>query len=160
MALIYQRNKPMAEIVLALLDPQLTLQTEVVVRTGFAEDATNPVVQWNVQRWVLAWEDEREARPAIYATVATADGTQVETPQRAYDENGNWPAIASGGLMTSLIGFYGFPGQRIFLARMQANGSSSRGRSSSTTSAASPRLSTTTRPTNTRSSTRTSASTR
>ncbi len=121
-AVIYQRNKPMAQIVLTLLDPQLTVQTEVVVRTGFDEDATNPVVQWNVQRWVLAWEDERDGEAAIYATTASADGSQVGTPQRAYDENGNWPTIASGGLMTSLIGFYGFPGQRIFLARMQASG--------------------------------------
>jgi hypothetical protein len=121
-ALIYQRNKPTAEIVLVLLDPQLTVQREVVVRTGFDSDATNPVVQWNVQRWVLAWEDEREGEAAIYATVATADGSSVGTPQRAYDENGNWPSIASGGNMTSLIGFYGFPGRRVFLARMQADG--------------------------------------
>ena len=122
-ALVYKRNKPQVEIVLALLDPALTLQKELVVRPGFDADATNPVVQWNVQRWVLAWEDEREdGEAAIFATVATADGSQVEPPQRAYDENGNWPSIASGGLMTSLIGFYGFPGRRIFLARMEASG--------------------------------------
>jgi hypothetical protein len=122
-ALVYQRNKPDPEIVMALLDPQLTLQREVVVRPSFDAGATNPVVQWNVQRWVLAWEDEREDGLAgIYATVATGDGSQVDPPQRAYEENGNWPAIASGGLMTSLIGFYGFPGQRIFLARVQATG--------------------------------------
>jgi hypothetical protein len=122
-ALVYQRNKPTPEIVLALLDPALTLEKELVVRPGFDAPATNPVVQWNVSRWVLAWEDEREGdEPAIYATTAAADGSQVETPQRAYDENGNWPAIASGGKMTSLIGFYGFPGQRIFLARLESTG--------------------------------------
>jgi hypothetical protein len=121
-ALVYQRHKPKAEIVLALLDPQLSLDKEVVVRPGLDEDATNPVVQWNVQRWVLAWEDERDGEAAIYATVATGDGTEVDEPQRAYDDNGNWPAIASGRLETSLIGFYGFPGKRIFLARVEATG--------------------------------------
>ena len=79
-ALVYQRNKPLPEIVLALLDPQLTLQREVVVRPGFDAPATNPVVQWNFQRWVLAWEDAREGdEEGIYATVATGDGSQVET---------------------------------------------------------------------------------
>ena len=121
-ALVYQRNKPLPEIVLALLDPQLALQKDLIVRPGFDADATNPIVQWNLQRWVIAWEDAREGdEEAIYATVATGDGSQVEPPQRAYDENGNWPTIASG-MATSLIGFYGYPGRRIFLARLEATG--------------------------------------
>jgi len=121
-ALAYQRNKPTPEIVLALFDPLLTLQKELVIRTGLAQEATNPVVQWNTSRWVLAWEDERDGQAVIYASVATADGSAADPPQKAYPENGNWPAIASGGMNTSLIGFYGFPGERVFLARMQENG--------------------------------------
>jgi hypothetical protein len=123
-ALTYQRNKPQAEIVLALLDPALTLEREVVVRAGMESKATNPVVQWNVSRWVLAWEDERESddEPVIYATTVTAEGATVQTPEQAYENNGNWPSIASGGLNTTLVGFYGFPGQRIFLERMEATG--------------------------------------
>jgi hypothetical protein len=123
-AVTYQRNKPQAEIVLALLDPGLTMKTEAIVRAGMESKATNPVVQWNVSRWVLAWEDERESddEPVIYTTTASADGSQVEVPEQAYEDNGNWPAIASGGRMTSLVGFYGFPGQRIFLERMEATG--------------------------------------
>jgi hypothetical protein len=121
-ALAYQRNKPDPEIVLALFDPVLTLQKEIVVRTGLKPDATNPVVQWNTSRWVIAWEDEREDEAKIYATVVDADGTTAGVPQAAYENNGNWPAIASGDGSTSLIGFYGYPGRRVFLARMQANG--------------------------------------
>jgi hypothetical protein len=121
-ALIYQRTNPNPEIVLALLSQELAMQREVVLRTGEASEATNPVVQWNTDRWVTAWEDARGGGdPAIYATVVDAQGTAMAA-QAAYDENGNWPTIASGGGMTSLIGFYGYPGQRVFLARMQANG--------------------------------------
>ena len=121
-ALAYQRNKPTPEIVLALFDPMLTLLKELPVRTGLPQEATNPVVQWNTSRWVLAWEDERDGLAVIYASVAAADGSSADPPQKAYPENGNWPAIASGGKNTSLIGFYGFPGERVFLARMQENG--------------------------------------
>ncbi len=121
-AVVYRRDKPEAQIALALFNPALTLERELVVRPGFDAEATNPVVQWNDSRWVVAWEDEREGEAAIFATVATADGSTVQPPQRAYDENGNWPTIASGGMMTSLIGFYGYPGRRVFLARLQASG--------------------------------------
>jgi hypothetical protein len=121
-ALIYQRHQPDPQIVLALLDQDLAVQGELIVRSGFAGDATNPVVQWNGQGWVLAWEDERLGEAAIYATTAAANGSTFEAPQRAYEENGNWPTIASGGMMTSLIGFYGYPGRRIFLARLEATG--------------------------------------
>jgi hypothetical protein len=121
-ALVYQRENPSAEIVLALFDPGLNLQQEIVVRTGMASDATNPVVQWNTTRWVVAWEDERSGEAGIYATVVDPQGNALPA-QQAYDENGNWPTIASGGLMTSLIGFYGYPGQRVMLARVEADGS-------------------------------------
>lgn len=129
-ALTYQRNKASSEIVLAIFDPALTLQKEVIVRGGITGDATNPVVQWNTNRWVIAWEDERNDEARIYATVVDGDGrigpagcmgTDCE-PDLAYENNGNWPAIASGGAMTSLIGFYGYPGRRVFLARLEASG--------------------------------------
>lgn len=129
-ALAYQRNKASSEIVLAIFDPALTLQKEVIVRSGIMGDATNPVVQWNTNRWVIAWEDERNDEARIYATVVDGDGrigpagcmgTDCE-PDLAYENNGNWPAIASGGAMTSLIGFYGYPGRRVFLARLEASG--------------------------------------
>jgi hypothetical protein len=121
-ALIYARNKPKAEIVLALYDPALTFQREIIVRQGMDSEATNPVVQWNTNRWVTAWEDQRAGvEPLIFATVVDQAG-QAQPAQEAYGENGNWPTIASGGMMTSLIGFYGYPGQRVFLARMEANG--------------------------------------
>ena len=122
-ALVYQRENPNADIVLALFDPALTFLEEIVVRNGsmFTGDATNPVVQWNTTRWVAAWEDQRGGEAAIYATVVDPQGN-IGTTQQAYDENGNWPTIASGGLMTSLIGFYGYPGQHVMLARLEADG--------------------------------------
>jgi hypothetical protein len=120
-ALIYQRTKPKTEIVLAQYDPALAFQREIIVRPGMDSDATNPVVQWNTNRWVTAWEDQRAGEdPLIFATVVDQQG-QALPAQEAYDENGNWPTIASG-MMTSLIGFYGYPGQRVFLARMEPNG--------------------------------------
>ncbi len=132
-ALVYQRNNPTPDIVLALFDVNLALQKEVVLRRGLPSDATNPVVQWNTSRWVVAWEDQRggEDEAQIYATVVDADGSRVGPvgcsgptcdPEAAYEANGNWPTIASGDLNTSLIGFYGYPGQRVFLARVEANG--------------------------------------
>jgi hypothetical protein len=130
-ALAYEREKTTSDIVLALFDPALTPVIEVPVRTGIKGDASNPVVQWNSTRWVIAWEDERDDEAKIYATVVDADGTRVGPigcsgatcePEAAYDENGNWPAIASGDQMTSLIGFYGYPGRRVFLARLEASG--------------------------------------
>ena len=121
-AMVYERDNPSAEIVLALFDPSLNMQQEVVVRTGMASPATNPVVQWNTSRWVTAWEDERTGEATIFATVVDPQGN-AQQAQQAYDENGNWPTIASGGLMTSLIGFYGYPGQRVMLARVEADGS-------------------------------------
>jgi hypothetical protein len=120
-ALVYQRQNPAAEIVLALFDPALTLQQEIVVRPAMTGDATNPVVQWNTSRWVVAWEDERTGEATIFATVVDQQGN-AQPAQQAYDENGNWPTIASGGHSTSLIGFYGYPGQHIFLARVAADG--------------------------------------
>jgi hypothetical protein len=133
LALIYQRKKPMSEIVLGLFNADLAFEKEVVLRTGIAGAASNPVVQWNTSRWVVAWEDERqgEDEAQIYSTVVEADGSRIGptgcvgtqcAPQPAYGENGNWPAIASGNLMTSLIGFYGYPGQHVFLARVEASG--------------------------------------
>ena len=121
-ALVYQRENPSAEIVLALYDPTLNPQQEIVVRAGMTSNATNPVVQWNTTRWVVAWEDERTGEASIFATVVDPQGN-AQPAQQAYDENGNWPTIASGGLMTSLIGFYGYPGQRVMLARLEADGS-------------------------------------
>jgi hypothetical protein len=120
-ALVYQRDNPSAEIVLALFDSGLNLQQEVVVRTGMASPATNPVVQWNTSRWVTAWEDERSGEATIFAAVVDPQGNALPA-QQAYDENGNWPTIASGGAMTSLIGFYGYPGQHVLLARVEADG--------------------------------------
>ena len=94
-----------------------------MVRTGMASDATNPVVQWNTSRWVVAWEDERAGRGRHLRHRRSIPQGNAQHAQQAYDENGNWPTIASGGLMTSLIGFYGYPGQRVFLARVEADGS-------------------------------------
>ena len=121
-ALVYQRENPSAEIVLALFDPGLNPQQEIVVRTGMASDATNPVVQWNTSRWVVAWEDQRSGEAAIYAAAVDPQGNALPA-QQAYDENGNWPTIASGGHDTSLVGFYGYPGQHVLLARVEADGS-------------------------------------
>jgi hypothetical protein len=121
-ALVYERDNPSAEIVLALFDAGLNMQQEVVVRSGMASPATNPVVQWNTSRWVTAWEDERSGEATIFATVVDPQGNALPA-QQAYDENGNWPTIASGGAMTSLIGFYGYPGQHVMLARVEADGS-------------------------------------
>ncbi|HEY0710502.1 MAG TPA: hypothetical protein VGG33_27100 [Polyangia bacterium] len=121
-ALAYQRNKVTPEIVLALFDPTLAPFKEIAVRTGLPSDATNPVVQWNTNRWVIAWEDEREDEAKIYATVVDPDGATAGVPEAAYQNNGNWPAVASSSDGTSLIGFYGYPGRRVFLARVQANG--------------------------------------
>jgi hypothetical protein len=120
-ALVYQRENPTPEIVLALFDPALNFQEDIVVRAGMSSDATNPVVQWNSTRWVVAWEDQRTGEAAIFATVVDPQGNSMPA-QQAYDENGNWPTIASGGMMTSLIGFYGYPGQHIFLSRVEADG--------------------------------------
>jgi hypothetical protein len=128
--LAYEREKTSSEIVLALFDPALTPMTEVPVRAGIKGDASNPVLQWNTSRWVIAWEDERDDEAKIYATVVDETGKAGPAgcvgdaclPQAAYDENGNWPAIASGAQQTSLIGFYGYPGRRIFLARLEASG--------------------------------------
>jgi hypothetical protein len=121
-ALAYQRNKTTPEIVLGLFDAALTPTKEIAVRTGLQSDATNPVVQWNTNRWVVAWEDEREDEAKIFATVVDPEGTTAGVPQAAYENNGNWPAVASSSDGTSLIGFYGYPGRRVFLARVQANG--------------------------------------
>jgi hypothetical protein len=78
-------------------------------------------VQWNTSRWVTAWEDERSGEATIFAAVVDPQGNALPA-QQAYDENGNWPTIASGGAMTSLIGFYGYPGQHVLLARVEADG--------------------------------------
>lgn len=120
-ALVYKRDNPTAEIVLALFDPGLTFQEEIVVRGAMSSDATNPVVQWNTSRWVVAWEDQRTGEAAIFATVVDQQGNAMPA-QQAYDENGNWPTIASGSLETSLIGFYGYPGERVLLSRVEADG--------------------------------------
>ena len=121
-AVVFQREKATEEIVLTQYDPDLVNPVEVLVRTGIPDEATNPVVQWNTNAWLVAWEDSRAGDlPQIYAATVD-DATQTVGQHRpAYDENGNWPTIASGGRNTSLVGFYGYPGQRVFLSRINAD---------------------------------------
>ena len=122
-ALVYQRENPSAEIVLALFDPGLNMQQEVVVRTRHGQPT--PPTRWCSGTPAAGWRPGRTSAPgeaAIFATVVDPQGN-AQQAQQAYDENGNWPTIASGGLMTSLIGFYGYPGQRVLLARVEADGS-------------------------------------
>ena len=122
-AVVYQREKTTTEdIVLTVLDQDLANPAEVPIRTGVPGEASNPVVNWNVDSWVVAWEDARvEDQPRIYAAVVNGATNAVGTSREAYDENGNWPTIATGGRKTSLIGFYGYPGERVFLSRISAD---------------------------------------
>jgi hypothetical protein len=122
LGVVYSRGGGSPEIVLAVLNESLSLQKEVVVRTGFTQDATNPVVAWNGSGFALAWEDERGGESQIYTAVAAGDGGRAEPPQRLFDGNGNWPAIASNGKHT-LVAFYGFPsGAQVLVARLDGAG--------------------------------------
>jgi hypothetical protein len=117
------------DIVLTQFDPELTNAVEVPVRTASVGNGTplgttsaaNPVVQWNTNAWLVAWEDERNGEAQIFAATVDDATSAVSTARLAYEENGNWPTIATGGRNTSLIGFYGYPGQRVFLSRISAD---------------------------------------
>ena len=117
-----------------MFNPALTLETELVVRPELRRRRHQSGGAVERQRWVVAWEDEREGgEPAIYATVATARRQlRQHAPARLRRER-QLADHRLGRLMTSLIGFYGFPGRRVFLARVEATGVLSPARSSSTT---------------------------
>jgi hypothetical protein len=118
------------DIVLTQFDAELTNPMEVPVRSASVaagtslgnSSASNPVVQWNTNTWLVAWEDERNDEAQIFVTTVDDATSAVTTARLAYEENGNWPTIATGGRNTSLIGFYGYPGQRVFLSRITADG--------------------------------------
>ena len=121
-AVVYEREKPTDDIVLAIYDKQLAgPPVEVPIRTGMAGGATNCVVSWNTNAWTVAWEDSRSGEDQIHSAVVDGTTNQVRLDDKpAYDENGNWPTIASGANGVSLVGFYGYPGQRVFLSRINA----------------------------------------
>jgi hypothetical protein len=129
-AVVFKKDTAGVEdIVLTQFDPELTNPVEVPVRSASVgngtplgtSSASNPVVQWNTNAWLVAWEDERNDEAQIFAATVDDATSAVSTARLAYEENGNWPTIATGGRNTSLIGFYGYPGQRVFLSRISAD---------------------------------------
>jgi hypothetical protein len=124
LAVVYRRGPAggPADIALGVLDANLGVQSEVAVRSGQTGDATNPVTVWNGGGWTVAWEDQRLGDPQIFAAGVDAGGTQVSGGNSLFDDNGNWPAIASSGRY-SLVAFYGFPaGAQVMLARVDGAG--------------------------------------
>ncbi len=121
LALISSRGIGQTDVVFDLLDQNLAVTRELVVRQG-TRQATNPVAQWNGDGWILAWEDQDSGDVLIQETATTADASSAVQPRIVDNGNSNWPMLASDGKDT-VIAYYGFPADaQAFVARVDRSG--------------------------------------
>lgn len=121
LALIYSRGIGQTDIVFDLLDQNLGVSRELVVRQG-TRQATNPAAQWNGSGWTLAWEDEDSGEVLVEETVTAAEASSAGQLRPVDTANSNWPMLASDGTNT-VIAYYGFPADaQVFVARVDHTG--------------------------------------
>jgi hypothetical protein len=121
LALIYSRGIGQTDIVFDLLDQNLGVSRELVVRQG-TRQATNPVAQWNGNGWTLAWEDQDSGEVLVEETVTGAEAASAGQLRPIDTANSNWPMLASDGTNT-VIAYYGFPADaQVLVARVDRTG--------------------------------------